>query len=212
MSLSVYDAQGNKKIPGQSPFSVPRVASLAGISTYEGLEVVYQDANMTDDAAITGGTRFGGVEWPLRYRAAATSAFKWEAVGGGYLVHLQTNASNLGLVNGTWTDGGTPGPDFVCPLSGDYEYSVWAHFTPNGSTAVGNVAVGLTSVGGTPGVPHLTQAAIVNINSISVVLTGRINGLVAGTTYRVRYVGTMPGASVISVNTRQLMIRPVRVG
>lgn len=85
---------------------IPVVSALPGGT--DGDEVYYQSAAM---ALI-------GVMWRLRYRAASTSAYKWEVVGNSSLIDYVaadevTNSLGYAAL-------ATAGPTITVPLAGDY--------------------------------------------------------------------------------------------
>jgi hypothetical protein len=69
----------------------------------------YYVANATD-----------GVVWHLRYRAASSSAYKWEFVGGQALTSQVLTTQSLGATVGSYIDVATVGPSVTNPLAGDY--------------------------------------------------------------------------------------------
>lgn len=88
--------------------SVPQLVSALPGSPVDGQEIYFQSTAMAAD----------GIAWHLRYRATASSVYKWEFLGGAPLYNLV--AQNAGTASGTYTDLATPGPDVTVPLAGDY--------------------------------------------------------------------------------------------
>jgi hypothetical protein len=62
-----------------------------------------------------------GVIWRFRYRAASASTYKWELVGGEYLV-ARTDALETETTTASYGDlsGGVTGPSITLPFAGDY--------------------------------------------------------------------------------------------
>jgi hypothetical protein len=62
-----------------------------------------------------------GVIWRFRYRAASGSAYKWELVGGEYLV-ARTDTLETETTTASYGDlsGGATGPSVTLPFAGDY--------------------------------------------------------------------------------------------
>lgn len=93
-----------------SAIAVPVVTSLPG-SPEDG-----QLINFLADAT-------NGIVWPLRYRAASASAYKWETVGGGAALYSAVDADNaIGAGVTTYSDLANVGPSITLPLAGDYDF------------------------------------------------------------------------------------------
>lgn len=109
------------------------VSSLPA-TPYDGQEVLY----LASDTA--------GVVWRLRYRAASTSTYKWEVLGGAPLRGADLgNAVDPGLGESTTSTTGadlaTPGPDVTVPLAGEYLVAIGATVLLNASPANAQMAV-----------------------------------------------------------------------
>lgn len=74
-----------------------------------------------------------GVVWHLKYRAASSSAYKWEFIGGNSLrSEVATEELRIGA---TYGDLATVGPQITLPLAGDYIVSGGAHAWISGTGA-----------------------------------------------------------------------------
>lgn len=63
-----------------------------------------------------------GVVWHLRYRAASTSAYKWEYLGGPPLYNAVAATAVITTTTGAWSNlTGSAGPAITAPLAGDYD-------------------------------------------------------------------------------------------
>lgn len=147
-----------------------------------------------------------GVMWTLRYRAASSSSYKWEFVGGSYLgasvATLQSTTST------TYTDLTTSGPTVTPPLSGDYAIRVEAGMTSTSSGEVGafmSYAIGATAATDTESVTASVQTPGYSTN----VSRQYVKNFSSGTALTAKYRGT---ASTVYFEKRVLAITPVRVG
>lgn len=68
-----------------------------------------------------------GVIWHLRYRAASSSSYKWEFVGGPPLFAFVATAQST--TSGSYTALSTAGPSVSLPLAGDYDVCIKATIT-----------------------------------------------------------------------------------
>jgi hypothetical protein len=113
---------------------IPVVTALPS-SPADGDEVYLQTAAMATDGAM----------WHLRYRAASSSAYKWEFIGGPRLYgRVQTNEA---CTSSTYAALATPGPSIVLPLAGDYDLLLEANpnnFT-NGTQGIMSFDIGATA-------------------------------------------------------------------
>jgi len=66
-----------------------------------------------------------GILWHFRYRAAAPSAYRWEAVGAQVPLHAET-ATSESTTSLSFVDLATVGPAIALPLDGDYDVTVGA--------------------------------------------------------------------------------------
>lgn len=82
------------------------LAEFAALTPTDGMEVT-----LLIDATA-------GIAWLVKYRAASSSAYKWEVIGPAVLVS-QVNTAEATAVT-TYTNLATVGPSIVLPRPGDY--------------------------------------------------------------------------------------------
>lgn len=94
------------KLESYTSLRPPPVTSLPG-SPVDGQECYYL-ADATN-----------GIVWPLRYRAASASTYKWESIGA-----VSPLSNEVATVNGaagtTYATAGLGGPSLTVPLAGEY--------------------------------------------------------------------------------------------
>jgi hypothetical protein len=150
-----------------------------------------------------------GIVWHLKYRAASSSTYKWECVGGPPLRADVTTGQTASTAS-AWVDLATPGPLVTPPLGGDFDvlYGCFMSAAPtSGFIWIAGVGVG----GGAPtrmarlDGPSGGGAAVTSTPSDKF----RATGIAAGTTFKMQYqyVNVTPTWS-----QRYLEVRPVRVG
>jgi hypothetical protein len=116
-TISAAAVVGPKGDPGAAGGTGAVVTSLpAGV---DGLEVYY-----LADAAT-------GVIWHLKYRAASTSAYKWEVIGGSPLRQGASAGNTMLFGSQTTKTAATDISPITLPLAGDYDFNF-------GFGAVGN--------------------------------------------------------------------------
>lgn len=103
--------------------TIPLVSSLPS-PAYDGQEV-YLLVDATN-----------GIVWHMRYRAASTSAYKWEFVGGAPLEPPQTASLNPLTAYAT-----VPGLTVTLPRSGDYKISFGSAAYASNAGATINIAI-----------------------------------------------------------------------
>ena len=146
-----------------------------------------------------------GVLWQFRY-AASAGTYKWEFIGGPP-VRSEFPASQTITAINSMQDPATPGPMITVPRAGDYMAQGGAMM--NHSTAADAMYVNLCN-GATAGFGVYTGAATYAANAnVSLIATGRGNGLAAGSDIRVRYQHSVAGTC--NVSQRWIEILPVRV-
>lgn len=144
-----------------------------------------------------------GVIWHLRYRAASSSSYKWEFVGGS---PIERTAAGQNLPNNTseWIDATTVGPKYDVALAGDY----LVHAQANGYASSGplGLSVGVAKGANIPVVGQYAEAAGAYAY-VSVTAFGVVTG--ATTDIRMRYNQSAPNSYI---SGRRMLITPVRVG
>lgn len=147
-----------------------------------------------------------GVVWALRYRAASTSAHKWEFVGGGA---LYARAAGEVTVESEAYGGGF-GPSITLPLAGDYEIgftTVCEQTEGIGFNSIATIKLGVVLASDEEGVIYSSSA------KTSQVTTGRTmtrTELASGAVLEMQYRET--GGSKAHFLRREMWCRPVRVG
>jgi hypothetical protein len=151
-----------------------------------------------------------GVVWQLRYRAAATGAFKWEFIGGAALLSDLFPGSDPGTVSITYTDLDTPaspGPALTLPLAGDYKITNGQQaYNTGAGAAIMSYAIGATAAQDADSV-YAGQTAG---STFSTAQRTRVKtGLAAGTVLTAKY---KCSGSRANWRARSLEAVPVRVG
>lgn len=180
-------------MPGNTAVKPVFVAALPGTPA-DGDEVFFQTAAMATN----------GIAWHLRYRAASTSAYKWEFVGGGplYSEILTTETTT----SATYVALATAGPDIALPLAGDYLVTVAALAY---NSTLGNISYMSYQIGATAAVDADAMQTGMNVaQAMHVSRTQRRNGLTA-VTLSARY---RAEAGTSTFLQRVLQAVPVRVG
>jgi hypothetical protein len=180
-----------------APSSPPLVTTLPGSPT-DG-QMCYFLADATH-----------GVVWTLRYRAASTSTYKWEFVGGAGLESFV--AASESTSSTTYTDLATVGPSVTIPTlpnGGDFDVTFGASVATSGSTPA-LWTVGL-AVGGTVTYSDFFAFSGPNAGTdgASLSKTFRLAGVSGATLMKLQY--KISGAAA-SFDDRFLQVTPVRVG
>ena len=156
-----------------------------------------------------------GVVWHLRYRAASTSPYKWERIGGAPL-WAANYAQALGSPAAIGVNYALPGtPSLVIPLAGDYlmDFSIssWGKET---ATAGLCGAYFFICIDGTTRVSEsiLAQTSA-QYDFRPLMQLERIAGMAAGKTLSLGVQqANMTGTNIWSTYHRRLRVEPVRVG
>ncbi len=122
---------------GTSDFMANNIVSALPGSPYDGQVVAYQSSGMAADGTV----------WLLRYRAASSSSYKWEFIGGSPIfASVTTFQSKVAAGGSTFGNLTTVGPDITLPLAGDYLMAGGAHcHTTNAAGAL--MRLGLSIAG-----------------------------------------------------------------
>jgi hypothetical protein len=152
-----------------------------------------------------------GVVWRLRYRAASSSSYKWEFIGGAPLFKT-IDTDEAFAAGATFVNPTTAGPDVTAPLNGDFLYLMTAGLYIAGQTAAGAIAIGL-SVGGAAPVAK-DQALTPASGGLSMVISknGVVTGMTAGNAFRIQYNSATAMGGTPHARFRALQITPIRVG
>jgi hypothetical protein len=172
----------------------PTVVTALPASPPDGKEVYY-----TADATA-------GVVWHLKYRAASTSAYKWEYVGGPPLaaevVPQESTAST------TYALLTTAGPTITPPLAGDYGVTLEAQVQSNTAATLNYLSYDIGAAGAVDADSALVNAAAASSRSY-LGRTTRKAGLVAGAALVLK---AKTSGGTLFVERRRFAITPVRVG
>lgn len=149
-----------------------------------------------------------GVMWTLRYRAASSSSYKWEFVGGSNL-----SSSVAASANRTNTAYGSLTPSVTLPLAGDYEVSFGAGLSnPNN----GQVSYLAPDTGTPANDDNAASAYTYNAtssyrddNTFQVARTVVLTGRSASATLQLYYRAT---GGTVAADRRWISATPVRVG
>lgn len=155
-----------------------------------------------------------GIKWRLRYRAASSSAYKWEVLGGNPIYNDLLPASS-GTPPSSYGDlGGGIGPQITLPLAGDYLVSHGASLVAGASTISHRIYQSF-SVGATAAIDNDSVSVFTFTNSVpqssSVSRTVRKTGLAANIALTCKYYSTSPVAGD-NASLRYIQATPVRVG
>jgi hypothetical protein len=102
-------------------------------SPVDGQEVYYQSTTAGTGGGASNSMADAGAVWHLRYRAASSSAYKWEFVGGGAVSAIQTAGLTTVTATTYATDAGAP--VITLGLAGDYDATFSVQMTDNQTTA-----------------------------------------------------------------------------
>jgi hypothetical protein len=153
-----------------------------------------------------------GVVWRLRYRAASSSAYKWEFIGGGSLEKEQVaTETSSSFAATTWGSVSANDPQLTVPLAGDYIVRHAAVLSaPTTSTLYLGLKIGATEAA-------IAQAAWVYnspgqvTGGLPISHTRKLTGVAAATLIAQRYY-TSNAQSGFSRGAAHMEIVPVRVG
>lgn len=147
-----------------------------------------------------------GVVWPLKYRSASASTYKWECVGGPPLyAEVQTAESTSST---SYTNLATTGPSITVPLEGDYVVSTGCAVA-NGGAVLGafmSYAIGASAAADADGC--FAQVATPGFDT-SVSRARLKTGLAASTALVAKYKNS--GAAAIQYTYRWMRVEPRRV-
>lgn len=149
-----------------------------------------------------------GLVWHLRYRAASSSAYKWEVVGGSPLTQqvdalVTSTSSTFTALAG--------GPSITVPLAGDYLVGIGATTSLNASSqsTYMTYTVGAVAADNTDGI-NLAQPTSVIGTWASLAHTRRKNAIAAAAALVAVYAAT--GGGTGSWQWRWMNVMPIRVG
>jgi hypothetical protein len=154
-----------------------------------------------------------GIVWTFRYRAASSSSYKWEFIGGpaaySYVGPNDYNGSRQTISTLTFGDLATVGPSFTTPFAGDWDCTFNVLAETNGTaTHVRVWATGDSSLNWNFG-----DSQAYNANQLNATHAGTIRrtGIASGSTLKLQYAVSNAGVTAAFWN-RRLYVTPVRIG
>src|SRR5262245_21101655 len=202
--IVVYNGVAYVAVRQTTQTPVPWAAGQASLSygtTLPANPVDGQEAILVD--SVTNPT----YQWRFRYNAQSTSAYKWEFIGGKWLVAAVETAEGSASPTGAWYDLPTPGPDFVAPRAGEYMMECRTNsYTPSSTGAIiYGVAIPETA---TPSTAGLQVADMVDSWGRTTASGWNVVTMTAGQRARMRY---YQSAASTSFGNRRLTVYPARV-
>ena len=155
-----------------------------------------------------------GVVWRFRYRAASSSAYKWEFIGGppnfSYVGPNHYYGTRQTLTTTIMSDLATVGPSFVTPFAGDWDctYNFLAETTGTSTNARIWATGDSTSIGWDYGDSQAFASAQLNATHAATI---RRTSLSSGSTIKIQYSVSNSGTTAYFWN-RRLYVTPVRIG
>lgn len=204
MAWNFYNGAGAAKTTS----SVTFVTSLPS-SPFDGQEIYYQSSTAGTGGGSTNSMADVGAVWHLRYRAASSSSYKWEFVGGSILVAVVATSETTS--SGTYADPATVGPVITLPLAGDYNIGTAA--TTVNSTVGYGVAVSFSVSGGAAGTASDVDAfriTTVTASALQATATFAYKTGLTAAAVTMRY--RVTGGGTATVSNRTLTALPTRVG
>lgn len=179
----------------------PKLVSVLPSSPADDEEVYFQTADMVA-AGIS--------PWHLRYRAASTSAYKWEMLGGNFWSAAGAGITGLALLANTQTTY-AGAARIVVPLAGDYMVQATATVAMTSGASGATVEESRLHVNNEIGA-SVDMGMGVCFTNAGVPLSGfsRWNALVAGTNLVNYFANSLAGN--MNVRYDRLAVRPIRVG
>jgi hypothetical protein len=179
---------------------------------------IHTTQNVVDgDEVFVRAEPVGPMCWHMRYRAASTSTYKWEFLGGApifaviYGAELAADSGLEKTTNATWGNLLTPGPDVVAPFAGEYdiEFGATIHTGPLGTNGGGKVAPSVENLAVEEDRALIFNSMLANaqvpvMRSVQSIVTAEANKI------RLKYAARVAGSSVGFTN-RWIKIYPRRV-
>jgi hypothetical protein len=188
----------------------PRPLFVTSLPTgYDGQEVFFQSTTAGTGGGASNSMADVGAVWHLRYRAASSSAYKWEFVGGGDLI--AGVATSESTTSATYTDLATVGPVITLPLAGDYKIATTATVVNSSAGSGGAVSFSVSGAAANTA----TDADSIRITTVSVTVLQASSVSVSKTgltaaAVTMRYRLTVSGTATFT--SRVLTAVPIRVG
>jgi hypothetical protein len=154
-----------------------------------------------------------GIMWRFRYRAASSSAYKWEYIGG---TPLRTGPS--GSVNQSAAAYVTAGIQIALPLAGDYHVRAGGRGGGNGASAGARLYTRVAIIGGAGAVTANEMVLIATMSNSNDATDKNfdndywITGAAAGVQAQMQYGIQTAGAFTFYLSQHYMMLTPIRVG
>jgi hypothetical protein len=150
-----------------------------------------------------------GIVWHLKYRAASTSAYKWEYVGGSHLrSDIDTDESTAST---TYAALATAGPSITVPLAGDYEIEFGFNGWNSVASLVNNMSFDVGATAASDNDRLMYQGQVTGVaGSASVSRHRTKTGLAAATALVAKY--RVSGSGTANFRNRWMRCHPIRVG
>jgi hypothetical protein len=153
-----------------------------------------------------------GVIWRLRYRAASTSAHKWEYVGGGELSAFVTEIQPVTFTTAEAWQALTKSPSITLPLAGDYTVNLSATTIQQQLTGQQNFNLSVARSPLTPIGFTLAQVGVAQYNANPLNLHQRVNEMPAAAVLILIAFGNNTAANSWQLGRLTLAASPIRVG
>lgn len=192
------------KIVQASQFIVP-LASAPLVTSLPSAPIDGQEIRYVADAT-------NGIIWNLRYRAASSSSYKWEFIGGSQL------ASTVGSGTGgtPWTSTSYPSPItsgnpgvITLPLPGDYNIE-FRGFIQSSAAGAYNMYIGFVNASSTA-LEELIFITVGTFNGSNLSGQFRLNGVTSNQTFYTTYRSGAAGSGMY-VGALKSFVTPIRVG
>jgi hypothetical protein len=188
-------------VPGSISSNIPVVTALPSSPT-DGQTIDYL-ADATN-----------GIVWRFKYRVASTSPYKWEFIGGAWIMQFVGQQSyrgastSYGSINTVSPDAASP-MTITLPLAGDYDFEIGAQMSMDQANAQGFISytVGAAAANDGWGIGFRSSSTVSDFGATR---SRRHLGLAAGTTLSVQ--GRSPNVAIMYSYDRTFKARPVRVG
>lgn len=192
------------KVVQASQFIVP-LASAPLVTSLPSAPIDGQEIRYVADAT-------NGIIWNLRYRAASSSSYKWEFIGGSQL------ASTVGSGTGgtPWTSTSYPSPItsgnpgvITLPLPGDYNIE-FRGFIQSSAAGAYNMYIGFVNASSTA-LEELIFITVGTFNGSNLSGQFRLNGVTSNQTFYTTYRSGAAGSGMY-VGALKSFVTPIRVG
>lgn len=190
------------KVVQASQFIVP-LASAPLVTSLPSAPIDGQEIRYVADAT-------NGIIWNLRYRAASSSAYKWEFIGGpAYRSVVNLGNADESTTSTSYTNLATVGPDYQIVLPGDYEFYFDIESFRNDGGA-GTDAYISYQAGSTNNAAENTRISNGSGQLVPGSMRRVVTGLSTGDYIQMKY--KVSSSTGRFRGTRRLFVTPIRVG